>query len=156
MRGNKLARGGDPFRSKGQRKRDRKAKIARSPRAQRLKKVLTRVKTHKNQLQQKDHVTALMESLALRRQKKRAEEKKLKQQEEAEREAEQEEEKLQLEKKHHNKLVEKKNKQLAVGNTSTDSQKKGNSNNNKKAGKKQAEPKPLSKLQRQLQAQRNH
>ena len=153
MRGNKLARGGDPFRSKGQRKRDRKAKIARSPRAQRLKKVLTRVKTHKNQLQQKDHVTALMESLALRRQKKRAEEKKLKQQEEAEREAEQEEEKLQLEKKHHNKLVEKKNKQLAINNT--DSAKKGN-NNNKKAGKKQAEPKPLSKLQRQLQAQRNH
>lgn len=152
MRGNKTVRGGDPFRTLGQRKRDRKAKIARSPRAIRLNKVLGRVKNHKNQLQQKSHVTALMESMALRRQKQRAEEKRKRVEEEAEREAAHEEEQLQKEKTNHKTIAVTTSAKAPVA---TAPKKKDGKNNNEQKSKfnNKKEPKQLSKLQRQLQLQ---
>jgi hypothetical protein len=81
MRNNYWASGADPMKSRSQRARDKKKKIARSNRSQRLKRRLGKIGDYKVKKQQQGHMTALMESYALRRQKERLEEKKKKQNE---------------------------------------------------------------------------
>ncbi len=61
------------MKTRGQRKREQKAKLARSPREQRLKRRLARIETRKVHKQNNTHVAALMESYALRQMKKRDE-----------------------------------------------------------------------------------
>ena len=71
MRGNRYALGADPMKSRARRKREKEGKMKRAPRAQRLHRRLRRIDGHKSKLQKDGHMSALMESYALRRQKER-------------------------------------------------------------------------------------
>jgi hypothetical protein len=77
MKGNRYGSDADPMKSRRQRQRDTKAKReAKDPRRRRLKRRLQRVDNFQKKQQKHAHVTALMESYALRRQKERRQQRK--------------------------------------------------------------------------------
>ncbi|CAD2216250.1 hypothetical protein ADEAN_000371100 [Angomonas deanei] len=88
MRGNRLARGGDPMKSRSERRKERQKKISKSGRAIRLKKRLSRIRGHDASKQKDGHTTAIMESYILRRKAERAEEKRRREEEEGDGEEE--------------------------------------------------------------------
>ncbi|CCW62830.1 unnamed protein product [Phytomonas sp. EM1] len=74
MRGNRLARGGDPMKTRSQRRKEKKEKLSKTNRVKRLKKRLGRIASRDFARQEDAHTTSLMESYILRRKKERAEE----------------------------------------------------------------------------------
>eukprot|EP00796_Vickermania_ingenoplastis_P013252 gene13252-9095_t len=88
MRGNRLARGGDPMKTRSQKRKEKKEKLAKTGRVIRLKKRLTRIHKKKCAEQQDSHMTAIMEAYILKRKAERkAEKEKAKQLEEQEQQA---------------------------------------------------------------------
>jgi hypothetical protein len=71
MKGNKYSKGGDPMKSRAKRRRDKKQKMAQSPRAVRLRTKLKVIRERKDKKQGNVHTTALMESFVLRRKAER-------------------------------------------------------------------------------------
>lgn len=76
MRGNRLARGGDPMKTRSQKRREKKEKLSKTGRVIRLKKRLGRIAAKRFSAQTDTHTTSLMESYILRRKAERAEERK--------------------------------------------------------------------------------
>ena len=77
MRGNRCVRGGDPLKSRRQRKKDRSERESKSKRGQRLKKKLAEVKTRRDKKQSNGHLAVLMESFVVRRKAVRRAQKKV-------------------------------------------------------------------------------
>ncbi|CCW70663.1 unnamed protein product [Phytomonas sp. Hart1] len=73
MRGNRLARGGDPMKTRSQRRKEKKERLSQTNRVKRLQKRLGRIASRNFARQEDAHSTSLMESYILRRKKERAE-----------------------------------------------------------------------------------
>lgn len=71
MRGNRLARRGDPMKTRSERRRERKKKISSSSWAQRARKRLCRVIAKRCAREEDSHMTAIMQSYAIRRKAQR-------------------------------------------------------------------------------------
>lgn len=74
-RGNPYARGGDPMKTRSERRREKQVKLSKTKRVIRLKRRLGRIAAKKFAGQEDSHMTALMESYILRRKAERAAEK---------------------------------------------------------------------------------
>ncbi|PBJ70607.1 hypothetical protein BCY84_18312 [Trypanosoma cruzi cruzi] len=84
MRGNRLARRGDPMKTRSQRRKERRERISRTNRAQREKKRVARFTARKCMREEDQHMTAIMESYARRRKAERDAERAARQKEETE------------------------------------------------------------------------
>ncbi|RNF14965.1 uncharacterized protein Tco025E_05648 [Trypanosoma conorhini] len=71
MRGNRLARSGDPMKTRSQRRKERRERISRTNRAQREKRRIGRFVARKCMREEDQHMTAIMESYAKRRKAER-------------------------------------------------------------------------------------
>lgn len=86
MRGKRLVRGGDPMKTRSQKRKEKKEKLAKTGRVMRLKKRLARIQKKKCADQQDSHMTAIMEAYILKRKAERKAEKERKAKEEQEKE----------------------------------------------------------------------
>ncbi|ESL09615.1 hypothetical protein TRSC58_02662 [Trypanosoma rangeli SC58] len=71
MRGNRLARSGDPMKTRSQRRKERRERISRTNRAQRERRRIRRFGARKCMREEDQHMTAIMESYAKRRKAER-------------------------------------------------------------------------------------
>lgn len=83
MRGSRLVRGGDPMKTRSQKRKEKKEKIAKTGRAIRQKRRLGRIYKKKCEVQQDSHMTAIMEAYILKRKAERRLEKEKSQQSES-------------------------------------------------------------------------
>ncbi|RNF04793.1 hypothetical protein TraAM80_04919 [Trypanosoma rangeli] len=84
MRGNRLARSGDPMKTRSQRRKERRERISRTNRAQRERRRIGRFVARKCVREEDQHMTAIMESYAKRRKAERDAERAAQQQQEQE------------------------------------------------------------------------
>lgn len=71
MRGSRLVRGGDPMKTRSQKRKEKKQKLAKTGRVIRQKKRLNRIYKKKCEVQQDSHMTAIMEAYILKRKAER-------------------------------------------------------------------------------------